>query len=276
MDNKIYKFTDIIILESLKDKEESTGKKLEVFLKNKFEGKIQITYYDINTKEELYNLFEKMINKSSNGFFPIIHFEIHGHISNMGFILKSNELVNWQYLYIYCKELNFNLNNNLFLTLASCRGAHLMRKVQPFDRCPWGFILGSFKDLWSDEIFRDFSKFYKILLDKKDIELAYQALCKINPNADFEIIDSEQTFLKISKYFEERLKLEKVEKTQGKIMLDAFLRSSTFEKTKQLLNINFNTKILTPEDMINYFSENYILATKSMTSDFKRFFYFWK
>lgn len=271
-----FEFTDIIIIESLKEHEEKTGKKLENFLKDRFGEIINVIYHDVNTKREFYDLFEEIINKTSNGFLPIIHLEIHGHRSNMGLLLKSNELINWQYLYIYCKELNFNLKNNLFLTLAVCRGAHLIKRVVPYDRCPWAFIIGSFKDLWVDKLFNDFSTFYSTLLEKKDIDLAYQELIKINPDADFEIIDSVRTFSIIRNYFQQVIEKEKVEKTQGKIMLKSFLRGSSFEKAKEFLNINYNTKILAKDDIVDYFSSNYILSTENLEDDFERFFYFWR
>lgn len=264
----------LIILESLND--EKTGKKLAEELDAYDEVVIPVEYYDIPNKSTFYGVFGKIMKQSGPDNKPIIHLEIHGHQNNMGLVLKSGEFVLWQYLYILCKELNLKTKNNLFLTLATCRGAHLMGQIKPYDRCPWGFILSSFKNLWSDTIFKDFLNFYSILFKDKNVEIAYRNMAKNNPDASYEIIDSYETFNRCENYFLKELENEVNEKIKGKIMLEATLRTSSFEQAREKLNIDYNTKILTEEDMIDYFSKNYIYATRQMVEDFKRFFFFWE
>lgn len=273
MEEKAFEFTNLIVLESLRNDEDKTGKLLAENLEGKFP--IKIDYYDIRNKTEFYDLLENTVNKSGDNFKPILHLEIHGSSTNMGLALNSNELIHWRYLYTLCKEINFNTGNNLFLTLAVCRGAHLMREIKPYDRCPWSLILGSFKDLCNDDILMDFTTFYENLIGS-NINIALEKLNAINPNANYEIVDSEETFRRSKYYFDSELKKEKDEKVKGKLLLQAIKRTSSFEEIREYLNVNYGTKILTEVDLIDYFSRNYVYATENMVNDFRRFFYFWK
>lgn len=271
----VFNITNLVIIESLADKVK-TGKQLHEKLEKKFHQIFQIEYFDISDKKSLYDLFETLVNKTNSDYHPVLHFEIHGHQSNLGLVLKSGEFISWFSLYYYCKDLNFNSGNNLFLTLATCRGAHIIGVTKPYDKCPWAFIMGSYKDLYNDSILTDFSTFYETLIDIKNIDHALAELTKINANAKYEIIDSMTTFENCKNYFVKEIEDEINTQKKGHMLLEAIERTSSFESAKLKLNIDYDAKIITKEDLIKYFSKNYLFATKSMVSDFRRFFCFWE
>lgn len=277
MNKEHLEFTDLIIIESLKETEKQSGKILFETLRNDENLSIKLKHKNVETKKEFYDYFEQLINETKEGFNPIIHFEIHGHPHKVGMQLKSGEIILWDYLYVLFKELNFNAKNNLIITLAVCQGAHLMSKIRPNDRCPWKLIIGTFKNIWTDDVIKDFTTFYKVLLETKNLNYALKALQDSNINVDYEGIDSEETFEHARNYFQKNINNPKAALKKGLMMLQAIQNTSSFESATQSININDVTaKILSEDDLINYFANQYKFCTENLIQDFDRFFFFWK
>jgi hypothetical protein len=58
-----------------------------------------------------------------------LHFEMHG--CREGLMLNSGELLSWEELYQYFVLINSRLQNQLFVSLATCFGAYIINSVDP-------------------------------------------------------------------------------------------------------------------------------------------------
>ena len=195
-----FQFDKIFIIESLYEGEWRTGKDLYDKLKVK-EAEIaglSILYNYVNTLKELKGVLDSIIDEVETiGTYPIIHFEIHGNPD--GLVLSSNELLMWNELYEHLIAVNIPINNNLFVTLAVCMGAYLMKEIRPTRSCPlWGFV-GSFDELYSSDMLMRYTDFYLAFLANFNLDDAVKMLVKPSqhPRAgNYRFINSEELFKK--------------------------------------------------------------------------------
>ena len=96
-------------------------------------------YVQINSKKQLFEKFlsiEKSIIEFK--YLPYLHFEIHGSDDKSGLFLNSNELLEWNELYESLQSINIRCKNNLFISLATCYGAYMIRAYNnPTEPCPF-------------------------------------------------------------------------------------------------------------------------------------------
>jgi hypothetical protein len=196
-----FQFDKLFIIESLLEGEDQTGRELYDKLNpiiSKTEG-LSSDYKNVNSLSE-FKAHLDLINHEVkiNGTYPIIHFEIHG--SPDGLILSSNELMTWSELYEYLVTINTRINNNLFVTLAVCRGAYLLKEIKPMRPCPlWGFV-GSFDELFSSDILMRYTDFYISFLSTFNLDEAVQTLLttSTHPRAgNYRFINSEMMFKRV-------------------------------------------------------------------------------
>jgi hypothetical protein len=139
-----------------------------------------------NKAEFIYALNEIYEKTDPLSHRPYLHFEIHGNRD--GLVMNSGELISWYELYSLLVRINEKLQNQLFLSLATCYGAYLFNAISPFNRSPFFGFVGNVQEIPSGEIEYAFSEYFSALLEKLDLDEALLALNSANPNAPFPYI----------------------------------------------------------------------------------------
>ncbi|MFP9117703.1 hypothetical protein ACLI08_07940 [Flavobacterium sp. RNTU_13] len=213
-----FTFNKVYVIESLDDNERHTGTELYNDLLRWKEFQIADFKADlvlIKTKEEFHEQLSKINDEcANNGFYPIIHFEIHGSKDQNGLVLKSGELVTWEDLSDELRLINTTIGNNLFVTLAVCYGAFLMRMIKLSEPSPFWGILGSFDEINLSDILIRYNEFYNDFLRDFDLNKAIDRLHNSNNEilSTYNFINSEQTFIQAQqKYFLEKFSEDEIE-----------------------------------------------------------------
>lgn len=136
-------FKKIHVIESLPHNEMRTGKDLndDCLYYNSFKlSGVKHEYTRVETQTEFLNSIGRIRNDMvQNDESPIIHLELHGNEN--GLLLANGKFIEWSALKKAFQEINLLCKNNLFLTLAVCRGAYLIDIIDMFDTAPyWGFL----------------------------------------------------------------------------------------------------------------------------------------
>ncbi|UYZ83085.1 hypothetical protein MTZ49_10775 [Entomomonas sp. E2T0] len=151
----------------------------ELLLKNLTgnNGSFTLKYCKIHNKPMLENLLEKINeNVKKEGEFPILHFECHGHKSNLGLMISStNKLVKWDELIPYFIDINKYTKNNFGVVLASCNGLGILESVEIPMGSPFGFLIATDKEV-ADIYIKQFMDFYNILFYTNDISRAMESI----------------------------------------------------------------------------------------------------
>lgn len=264
-----FEFNKVYIIESLKSNELKTGEELyNDFMRwyplyKKME--IEIVLKEVNSKKEFFKLLDEIEKDCiDNENYPILHLEIHGN--DAGLVLNSGEQITWEDIYESLVKINLAIGNNLFLTLAVCHGAYLMKIIKLDKPAPFFSIVGSFGELLVPDIQVDYRKFYEKLFDTLDVNEAIKELRKSNetPPYKYRYIDSETTFKNVwETYKKERMTDDAMKRRAEKEINENF--ESCSEKEKKKLKMKF-LEILKTEDfykkhtriffMIDKFPEN--------------------
>lgn len=173
-------FNKIYIIESLPDGDQKTGTQLyEDLLKYKQDefSEFSAELCTPEDKSQFQFLLEHIKDEcGAGGVYPILHFEIHGSANKDGLVLKSGELFSWEQLRESLIIINTLSKMNLFISLAVCHGAHLLKMYKCTDRAFCAGVLGSFEEIYVNDLQLRFNEFYKELFTTFDINRAYDAL----------------------------------------------------------------------------------------------------
>jgi hypothetical protein len=153
----------VFVIQSLKEGDLATGELLyNDIIRWKCErNETSARLIDVSTKQDLFNFFLEIKTLASKGILiPILHFEMHG--SKIGIELKNKEVITWQELGSWCREVNVIVKNQLVIGMATCMGAYFFYAINILERAPfWGYI-GPKKKIGAGRLLEDFSKFYDI------------------------------------------------------------------------------------------------------------------
>jgi hypothetical protein len=137
-----FRFSKIIIIESLEVNEIRTGEMLSQFI----EGEAR--HNNLNIKVELHKVshtmaFVKLLEQIkadiiSKGEIPLLHIECHGHPED-GLEFENSSLFSWESLSESLSLLNAATKFNLFVILSACFGGHLLKQVSSATESPGGF-----------------------------------------------------------------------------------------------------------------------------------------
>lgn len=152
-------------------------------------------YCKIRNKPQLKKLLNKIENMAIEGFTPCLHFECHGLNNSLGFVISDIEAkMRWDELVPYFIKINRYTKNNLGLILACCKGLGIMQSVKIPMGSPFGFLIAAKKVVLERHI-KNFSNFYNILYETKDISKATQCI-----RSKFKSYTSQEVFV-IMTYF---------------------------------------------------------------------------
>jgi hypothetical protein len=213
-----FQFNKVYVIESLDETEEKlTGKELHDDLLRWKEYQIadfKAEYIPLDNKAGFLQTLERIKDEcTTKGYFPILHFEIHGSSDTTGLVLKSGELITWDELYQDLVAINSIVGNNLFITLAVCYGGYIMQLIKIDNPAPyWGFI-GSFDEIVVSDLLIRYNEFYDVFLRDYNLYEAVKKLHEANPSipSTYRFINSEETFKNIyRKYFIEKFSEEQI------------------------------------------------------------------
>jgi hypothetical protein len=168
------------IIESLKPGDPETGKMLAEELKKTPGLSIkpeEIIYKKLNAKEDIYDFLLK-IESESREKHPIIHFEMHGCedcLSTTDFYSgpkDSGKLISWRDLGYFLRRINIQTKNELFVTLAVCVGASLIRSFSSCRAAPVSCYIGSYSEIIVPNLVLSYNAFYKSFLTDGDLNKA--------------------------------------------------------------------------------------------------------
>ncbi|KQK26038.1 hypothetical protein AR438_10685 [Chryseobacterium aquaticum] len=207
----------VAIIESLKTSDKKTGKELfETTLKYiKFEKQfLDNEYFEVRDKDSFFKTLDFLYDNAKNrNKFYFLHFEIHG--DRDGIKLQNGEEVDWSEILPYFEKINVLYKNTLSIYLAVCEGNALLRKVNPFSRSPFAFILGSFFVINERETLYAFEQFYTTFFKEFKIIEALEEMQKVAGESDFTLISSNHIINELlefeKKHSDKKLLLDKVE-----------------------------------------------------------------
>jgi len=206
-----FEFNKVYVLESLdSQKENLTGTELykDLLRWKEFENELlSVELIPIHSKTELQKAFVKIKKECrTDHVIPILHFEMHGSKDRSGLVLESKELVEWLEIHEDLMDINTIAKNNVFITLAVCYGAYLLKTSHIHNRAPFWGIIGSFDTISTSDLMIRYNKFYQSFLNDFKLDQAIKILHESNQDipSTYRYITSEQIFIKIySKHFAE-------------------------------------------------------------------------
>lgn len=224
---KTFAFNKIFVIESLRSGDEKTGETLYSetirlgMLKKGDDYKYE--FLSVKSKNDFFVAIENIKSEiESENNYPVLHIEMHG--SPEGIQTSNLEFISWLELQNRIVELNISCKGNLFLTMATCYGSYIFKLIKPNLTSPfWGFV-GSFDEIFPDEIMTNYKAFYEEFIDSLNINKAIDKLNSIN-NLDspkFRFYNTEFAFDVAYKNYENKYLTPEVVKTRiDKLILEA-------------------------------------------------------
>lgn len=204
---KPFEYTHIYIIQSLRLNDAKTGTELfnDVIHRRMMQRGLetQCALLTANSKIEFFNALETI--RKAEVFQlakPIIHFELHG--DENGLEINNGETVSWTELQFFLLQLNGICRNNLFVSMATCKGGYIHKAINPSMWAPfWGFM-GPIEEVMGEEILANYSSFYDEFLQSGNFNSAVMALHAINPDgySRFRFHNTEFVFQKAYQNYE--------------------------------------------------------------------------
>ena len=197
--NEIIYFNKIYILESLKKDEKQTGTELhdDVILRRSWQKpNLLVEIIKLESKNDLIELLIKIKEEClSNEIIPFIHFELHGF--NKGIALKNNDKILWSEIVPIIREINITSKNNLFISVAACKGGNIQHEIKITEPCPFRGFIGPMEDIATEDLLISFTNFFDELLVSNNFD---KAIDRLNQNNNSGVIFhylSSESFYKI-------------------------------------------------------------------------------
>ncbi len=264
-------FDRIYVLESLDETNEKlTGKELYDDLlrwkESSFDGKLKTELLQIENKQHFFNVLEYIKDECvTGGHHPILHFEIHGSNQKNGLVLKSMELITWDELRRFLIDLNCQIGNNLFLTLAVCHGAHLMQIMRIDQPAPFCGFIGSFETINSSDLLMRYNEFYTEFLSSLQLHTAFERLTNANPSmpSTYRFISAQDTFIKVyMNYLKTQTSEEGIQKRIQQVIQENHLSFSN-RKDKRKFERDFKKRLVnTKEPYYREHSDLFFMLSK--------------
>lgn len=182
MAKSYFSFNHLYVIESLDEKDGDilTGTKLLHDLKPYAQRqKVSTSLITVESAKHWFDAMCFLRERAMRGQNPIIHFEIHGTDSKNGLYLKNGEVIEWPDVMREISAINYACGCNLFVSFAVCYGQYLTQYIKAFRLMPFCVSLGSFEELYEEDLEVRFFAFYKELLLSLDVNKAFQALLNV-------------------------------------------------------------------------------------------------
>ncbi len=194
-------YTHIYVIESLRPNDLLTGTELfnDIILRRLSQKGMEANsaLFNVTSKHEFFECMEKIqqaaIFELAN---PMVHLEMHGNEN--GLQVSSGENISWEELQYVLLQINGICGNNLFISMATCKGGYIHKAINPSLWTPfWGHV-GPLEEVSGLEILANYTSFYNEFLQSGDFNLAVEALNASNPTgfSRFRFHNTEFTFRK--------------------------------------------------------------------------------
>lgn len=170
-------YNSIIVIQSLRPNDRPTGEELYNDIISRFTQLNSTTssFHVVETRLEFLILFQTIADAvKTKNLLPILHLEIHG--DDTGMQLTNGEMILWEEIEPYLREINTFLKNKLLITLAACKGITMYKMVKFDLPAPFWGIVAPKSEISSATLIADFTEFYTQLLRHKDIQAAVDCL----------------------------------------------------------------------------------------------------
>jgi hypothetical protein len=174
------KIGTIIIIESLKDNETKTGSNLynDVICRYlEYHGnkkKIKHELHIINSKSDFFILLKEIIqNYKSYPSGILLHFEMHGASDKSGLVLSNDSHITWKELQVPFIELNVILDNELYISMATCFGRFLHEAIEFRKKAPFRAFISASKEVSPVQISQSFEAIFEKLAETCDLLMSY-------------------------------------------------------------------------------------------------------
>lgn len=192
----------IVIIQSLKDNDLKTGKKLYDNLSSVLPLKYpdtSVELYDVRNKVEWAEAFHKIYNELADGELITLQIEAHGCEDGIG--LTSDELVTCEQFYGIVRLINMKMMNLLLVCMSMCYGGALLTHFEPQRRAPFWAFIGTGREIKAGVLLDGFTAFYENYHNLLDSFAAFEALKNATIDAatgksPFWMITSEEIFQK--------------------------------------------------------------------------------
>jgi hypothetical protein len=255
-------FNKIYVIESLSANETKTGTNLENdIIRRRLWNHDGITskLYEINSKSEFYSLLSNIESEVlKDNVIPYLHFEIHGNPD--GFLLNSDEQINWYEFRPRLTQINFLSRNKLWISLATCYGAYLYSTYSIVSKAPFYGYVGAWSEINIQDLSVSYERFFEKLLQEFNIEKAVKALNLSNPNlpVEYKLYNSQDVFNKTYDAYEK----DKYSPKGFKERLDTIVRQGLSDPRNKNLKLT--------EEFIRDFAKKTLLGEKER---FRKYYY---
>lgn len=142
-------------------------------------------------------------DRAKEGQRPVLHFEIHGTDTMDGLYIKNGDEIKWPEVLNLISEINYASGCNLMVSFAVCYGQYLAQFINATKKMPFCISLGSYEELYEDDLEVRFFAFYKELLTSFDIDKAYKALWDATPDmpSNYSLIKADVLFANVIKLY---------------------------------------------------------------------------
>lgn len=206
------RFNRVYVIQSLDSDEKQTGSILyNDFLRWQHHqlNKLSAELIEIKSKEHLIITFDQIRKKIyTNTYYPYIHFEVHG--TPEGLVLNSSELVTWDELVVHLESINWSIQNNLFVSFATCYGAKIFDHIDISRTSPFFGFLAPTDEVLNNDIELGFYKYFETLFATFNGNQAIKMLndCLSAGSSRFIYQQSEQVFEMIANRYVQKLSID--------------------------------------------------------------------
>jgi hypothetical protein len=183
------KFTEIVIIESLKSEDSKTGQRLagQIGYTGKKLG-IPVRLELVETLVELRQVYEKIQQRSINGSTPLIHYECHGDPCFL-VLHPSLDRVDWPEFARLHRPINDITDNRLTIFLGACHGLYSLLSISISEVAPFLSLAGCQKRTFFHQSKDDYTDFYLAILKNQPFRDAVASL-----PGKYEFFHSEELF----------------------------------------------------------------------------------
>lgn len=238
-------FNKIYIIQSLRPGDRKTGEELlnDIILRRIKENE-SAELKNIYSKAELYNYFALIEKSIELKLYPFIHFETHGY--SEGIQLTDGSEVSWKELMPHLLRINIISKNNLFISMAACKGGNIQFCIKITEPCPFRGFIGPMEDVDAPDLLNSFNEFFDSLLLGNDFEKAINALNATSKGVTYHHLNAETFFDVVVNYNSD------LEKKDPKILNDRIEHL-----TRELLKTNPNLAKVVDKTILMKWVENY-------------------
>lgn len=174
-----FKFSKIVIIESLDEQDLKTGELLKSSLDTYIQqanGNTPVEFVTCLTNKDIFRTLERLIYEAeAEGQIPVVHFECHGN-AELGLFCTDDTVVGWPELGACLTRLNVATGLNLLVVFVACYGGYFLKTLSPLDSCPCWAMVGPTANIDPADAMGGFRSFYRVALTHRDIGLASAAL----------------------------------------------------------------------------------------------------